>query len=182
MAANPPPSDRASDALEPRNPWNPWLEALSSYINGARAQPKSLVADWLAYDNSSSAQNWRLPGRVRGSGGDPRRAVRSSAGHTSLGNQPSFPYRSAGQLTTALSMAERVIVTVPTSTLHKIRFDPPIEGLFETAEQLPLGIADKLFLALDDAEEFPNGAHLLGDPRSAETGKLFPSAARNAGG
>src|SRR5206468_2017812 len=59
------------------------------------------------------------------------------------------------------------------STLHRIRFDPPIEGLFEAAEQLPLGNADKLFLALEGAEEFPQATHLLGNPRSAETGSYF---------
>ena len=130
------------------------------------------VADWLAYDNSSSAQNWRLPGgygalvATLGLQFDRRLATPVSAisrlSHTV-------------RLTTGDGVieAERVIVTVPTSTLHKIRFDPPIESLFETAEQLPLGIADKLFLALDNAEEFPNDAHLLGDPRSAETGSYF---------
>jgi hypothetical protein len=40
-------------------------------------------------------------------------------------------------------------------------------------EQLPLGVADKLFLALDNAEDFPRGAHLLGNPRSAKTGSYF---------
>ena len=61
MVTDPPATDRASDSLEPGNPWNPWLETLCSYINGAGLSQVS-VADWLAYDNSSSTQNWRLPG------------------------------------------------------------------------------------------------------------------------
>jgi monoamine oxidase len=73
----------------------------------------------------------------------------------------------------AVIEAERVVVTVPTATLHRIRFDPSIDGIFEAAEQLPLGLADKLFLALEGAEEFPHGAHLLGNPHSAETGSYF---------
>jgi monoamine oxidase len=171
MAGNPPPSDRASDALDPRNSWNPWLDALSSYINGA-ALSRVSVADWLAYDNSSSAQNWRLPG---GYG-----ALLAILG-AQFDHQLATPVSAISRLSDGVRLetdsgaivAERVIVTVPTSTLKKIRFDPPIKGLFEAAEQLPLGIADKLFLALDDAEEFPNGAHLLGNPRSAETGSYF---------
>jgi monoamine oxidase len=171
MRSAPPASDRASDVLEPSNPWNAFLNAISSYINGAPLDEVS-VADWLAYDNASSDQNLRLP---RGYGG-----LLSSLG-------ASFEHR-LGNAVTAVSRfkdsvrvetddgvieAERVVVTVPTSMLHRIRFDPSIEGLFETAEQLPLGVADKLFLALEEPEEFPHGAHLLGNPRSAETGSYF---------
>ena len=172
LAADPPPSDRASDAIEPGNPWNPWLEALSSYINGAALSLVS-VADWLAYDNSSSAQNWRLPGGYGALRGDPRRCSSIIGWRHPCRQSAASPIRVRLTTGDGVIEAERVIVTVPTSTLHKIRFDPPIEGLFEAAEQLPLGIADKLFLALDDAEEFPNDAHLLGNPRSAETGSYF---------
>jgi len=171
LAADPPPSDRASDAIEPGNPWNPWLEALSSYINGAGLAQVS-VADWLAYDNSSSAQNWRLPAgygnliATLGAQFDHRVAVPVTA----ISRLPE-----AVRLTTREGVieGERVIVTVPTTTLNRIRFDPPIEGLSEAADGLPLGIADKLFLALEDPDEFPHGAHLLGNPRSAETGSYF---------
>jgi monoamine oxidase len=171
LGTKPPESDRASDALEPGNTWNAWLEALSGYINGAGLRQVS-VADWLAYDNSSSDQNWRLPG---GYGALLARLGaqlehRLTTPVTAIGR-----FRDAVQLTTDAGVieAERVIVTVPTSTLRKIRFDPPVDGLLEAAEQLPLGVADKLFLALDDAEDFPRGAHLLGNPRSAKTGSYF---------
>jgi monoamine oxidase len=69
--------------------------------------------------------------------------------------------------------AKRVIITAPPSVFDRIRFDPPIEGLLEAAAGLPLGVADKLLLSLDGAEEFPHGAHLLGNPRSKETGRYF---------
>jgi monoamine oxidase len=171
MRADPPASDRASDALEPQNPWNAFLDAISSYVNGAPLKDVS-VADWLSYDNASSDQNLRLS---RGYGG-----LLASLG-------ASFEHR-LGTAVTAVSRqknsvqiqtdsgvieAERVVVTVPTSTLHKIRFDPPIAGLLEAAEQLPLGLADKLFLSLEDPHEFPHGAHLLGNAHSSETGSYF---------
>ena len=171
MRSDPPSSDRASDALEPENPWNAFLNAISSYVNGAPLEDVS-VADWLAYDNASSDQNLRL---TRGYGGL----------LASLGG--SFEHR-LRTIVTAVSRlknlvqvetdggvieAERVVVTVPTSTLHRIRFDPPIAGLLEAAERLPLGVADKLFLSLEEPDEFPHGAHLLGNPRSAETGSYF---------
>jgi len=168
---NPPPSDRASDALEPGNPWNAFLNALSGYVNGAPLDKVS-VADWVAYDNSASDQNWRLPGGygglllVLGSRFEHRLAVPVTA---------VARLKEAVQVTTSEGVveAERVVVTVPTATLHRIRFDPPIDGLFEAAEQLPLGLANKLFLELEGAEEFPHGAHLLGNPRSSDTGSYF---------
>jgi monoamine oxidase len=171
MRSAPPASDRASDALEPRNPWNAFLNAISSYVNGAPLDEVS-VADWLAYDNASSDQNLRLP---RGYGG-----LLSSLG-ASFEHRLATPVTAISRFKNSIRVetddgvieTERVVVTVPTSTLHRIRFDPSIEGLFETAEQLPLGVADKLFLSLEEPEEFPHGAHLLGNPRSAETGSYF---------
>ena len=171
LAANPPASDRASDGLEHANPWNPWLEALSSYINGAGLSQVS-VADWLAYDNQSSMENWRLPG---GYGALLGRLAEQVEHRLATPVSAISRYPEAVQLEThdGVIEAPRVIVTVPTSMLNRIRFDPPIEELIKATEELPLGVADKLFLSLEDAEEFPYGAHLLGNPRSAETGSYF---------
>ena len=171
LVADPPRTDRAFDALDPENEWIPWLEALSGYINGAQLDAVS-VADWLAYDDSSSDQNWRLP---RGYGG---LLTSLSAG---LDVRLATPVTAVSRLRDSVRLAteegvietERVIVTVPTPVLHQIRFDPPIDDVLEAAGQLPLGVADKLFLSLDRAEEFPDGAHLLGNPRSAKTGSYF---------
>jgi len=171
MRRAPPASDRASDALDRQNPWNAFLNAISSYVNGAPLDEVS-VADWLAYDNASSDQNLRLS---RGYGG-----LLSSLG-ANFEHRLATPVTAVSRLKNSVQVetddgvieTERVVVTVPTSTLHRIRFDPSIEGLFEAAEQLPLGVADKLFLSLEEPQEFPNGAHLLGNPRSAETGSYF---------
>lgn len=171
MSESPPASDRASDLLEPGNPWNPWLEAISGYINGAPLNQVS-VADWLAYDNAASSQNLRL---TCGYGG--LLAGLASEFEHRLGTSVTAVSRlsNAVQLETAAGVieAERVIVTVPTATLSRIRFDPPNEELFTAAERLPLGLADKLFLSLDGAEELPNDAHLLGNPHSSQTGSYF---------
>jgi monoamine oxidase len=171
MRSDPPASDRASNAIESGNEWKPFLDAISGYLNGAPLDRCS-VADWLAYDNDASDQNWRL----RGGYGD----LLARLG-TQFPHQLGTPVTAISRLKDAVQIAttegvleaERVIVTVPTSTLHRIRFDPPIGGLFEAAEQLPLGLANKLFLSLEDAQEFPHTAHLLGNPRSADTGSYF---------
>ena len=173
MHENPPASDRASDALDGGREWIPFLDAISGYINGAPLRQVS-IEDWIAYDNDSSDQNWRLP---RGYGG-----LLAELG-ASFEYRLDTPVTAVSRLSEAVEVttrdgateAERVIVTVPTATLDRIRFDPPIGGVFEAAQQLPLGVANKLFLALDEPQEFPHGAHLLGNPRSADTGSYFLS-------
>lgn len=171
MRLAPPSSDRASDVLEPGNPWNAFLNVISGYVNGAPLDEVS-VSDWLAYDNAASNQNLRL---WRGYG-----SLIESLG-AGLEHRLATPViaisrlRDSVQIETAAGIieAERAIVCVPTSVLRKIRFDPPIEGLFEAAAKLPLGVADKLFLALENPDEFPRSAHLLGNPRSIQTGSYF---------
>ena len=174
---DPPPSDRASDAIEPGNPWNAWLNALSGYINGAPMSEVS-VADWLAWDDSSSRQNWRLPGGygafIAGLGAEVEHRLETPVTAVSRMKE-SVQVETAG----GVIEAERIIVTVATGVLSRIRFDPPIDAALAAAEQLPLGLADKLFLALDHPEEFPHDAHLIGDAHSAETGSYMLRAAGN---
>ena len=171
MSDDPPASDRASDLLDQVDPWNSWLDAISGYINGAPLSRVS-VTDWLAYDNAASSHNLRL---TNGYGGllaelGARFEQRLATPITAVSR-----LAEAVQLETASGVieAERVVITVPPSALAVIRFDPPIDGLSEAAEQLPLGVADKLFLALEGAEEFPDDAHLLGNPHSSQTGSYF---------
>ncbi|HEV2595073.1 MAG TPA: NAD(P)/FAD-dependent oxidoreductase [Sphingomicrobium sp.] len=171
MNDRPPPSDRASDAVDPGNPWRAWLDAVSGYINGAPLADVS-VEDWLAYDNAASSLNLRL---LRGYG-----ELLASLG-AGVNCQLNTPVKAVRRLKDSVQLetvdgvieAENVLITVPTATLTKIWFDPPIEDVFEAAAQLPLGIADKLFLELDEADAFPNDAHLLGNPRSSQTGSYF---------
>lgn len=165
------PSDRASDAVEAGSRWRPFLDAISGYMNGAPLADVS-VEDWLAYDNASSSLNLRLSDGYGGL------LELLAAGFECRLNTPVKAVsrlRDAVQLETADGVieAENVIITVPTTTLPQIRFDPPLEGVLEAAQQLPLGVAEKLFLELVHADEFPTGAHLLGNPHSAQTGSYF---------
>ncbi len=171
MRADPPSSDCAADSVDPAGRWNPFLNALSGYINGAPLSRVS-VADWLAYDNSASEQNLRLP---NGYGGLLARLGEQFEHHlaTPVIAISRLPESVQMETTEGLIEAKRAIVTVPTTALPKIRFDPPIDGVYEAAGQLPLGIADKLFLALDEPKAFPHDAHLLGNPHSPNTGSYF---------
>ncbi|MCP5972688.1 FAD-dependent oxidoreductase, partial [Klebsiella pneumoniae] len=63
-----------------------------------------------------------------------------------------------------------VIVCVPTTVLatSQVVFDPPLPDKHAAAADLPLGLADKVFLHVD-RPEWPTNAHLIGKPYSACT-------------
>jgi monoamine oxidase len=60
--------------------------------------------------------------------------------------------------------ADAAIVTVPTNVLAQegLRFTPALPDKIDAAAGLPLGLADKLFLSLSDADEFDKDARLFG--------------------
>jgi monoamine oxidase len=68
--------------------------------------------------------------------------------------------------------ARALIVTLPTPILARedVVFDPPLPQKVDAAAGLPLGLADKVFIALDEPEALPIEGHLFGDPHSALTG------------
>ena len=60
-------------------------------------------------------------------------------------------------------VADNVIVTLPTSVLTKPSlFKPALPQKTDAAAGLPLGLADKLFLALEGADEFEPNSRLYG--------------------
>ncbi len=68
--------------------------------------------------------------------------------------------------------AARIIVTVPTSILAEetIRFDPPLPDKVAAAAGLPLGVDDKLFIALDGPlPEIGRDGFLVGSTVRRET-------------
>jgi monoamine oxidase len=68
--------------------------------------------------------------------------------------------------------ARAVIITAPTDVLcvGDLRFHPALPDKIAAAAVLPLGLADKLYLGLDGAKEFPKDSHLYGALDSARTG------------
>jgi monoamine oxidase len=68
--------------------------------------------------------------------------------------------------------ADQVIVTVPSALIasERLRFTPALPAKVRAAGGLPLGLADKLFMSLDRAEEFENNVRLFGRTDSGGTG------------
>jgi monoamine oxidase len=67
--------------------------------------------------------------------------------------------------------ADQVVIAVPTSILSDGKFfTPALPDKVEAALGLPLGLDDKLFLALDHAEEFEKDSRLFGRTDGTGTG------------
>ena len=167
----PPASDRAADALVPGGRWNAWMEAMSGYINGASLEALS-VADYLAYDEAATACNWRVPtgygALIAGAGPSQARLALATVVNAIDHRNTSIRI----ETDRGTIEAGAVIVAVPSAVLAAgaIRFDPPLDSWLHAASLLPLGLADKLFLAIEGAHDLPADAHLIGSTRDAGTG------------
>jgi monoamine oxidase len=169
----PPPSDRASDALEPGCEWNGFLESLNGYLNGT-SLARTSAADFMAYWDSSDNSNWRLP---KGYGALLTALAEGLDVHTGCAVR-SVDWSSAGVRLSSdqgVVEAKHAIIAVPTNALASgaIVFAPEVDAHLYAAAQLPLGHVEKLFLTLADPQSAPENAHLIGDPRSSETGSYM---------
>lgn len=171
----PPASDRAADALPPGGRWNAYAEALSGYMNGANLDSLS-VADFLAYEHAATDENWRMP-----EGYGALVAALAPRVETALCAPVSrIAHRDGGlAIDTARGTvrARAAIVTVSTGVLAAgaIAFEPAIDAHRHAAACVPLGLADKIFLALDDGDAIgvPPESHMLGDPHDRCTGSYY---------
>ena len=158
----------ASDFLEPGSRWNPLLDAFSSYYNGAEFDQVSIL-DYAAYEDSGV--NWRVAegyGSAIASFADLERVVTDCPVSTIHHDGPELVLDTPkGRVT-----ARAVIVTTPTAALAdgRLAFSPGLPDKAAAAAGLPLGLADKVFLGVDDPEALPVEGHLFGHSDRTETG------------
>jgi len=168
-----PSSDCVGDLVAPDEPWRPFLEAMSGYYNGAPLAELS-VTDFLAYDDSATDHNWRLPG-----GYGTLFAHLANTLPATLGTTVSAIDHGGTHVLVETNhgtvRAAAAIVTVSTGVLARggIAFRPAIDDHLHAATGLPLGLADKLFLRLPDDHSLPAESHLTGDPHAAGTGSYY---------
>ena len=172
LRRDPPASDRAGDAMSPGDPWRPFVDALSGFMNGAGIDQLS-AADFLAYDDAASGTNWRIPG---GYGA----FIASLGAGLPAALETRVTAISAGRgirLDTVRGPIEAraAIVAVSTAVLASgaIRFDPAADDHLHAASRLPLGLADKIFLSLAEPDAVPPESHLLGHFDSVRTGSYY---------
>src|SRR4029077_9368074 len=154
-------SDRDSPAnlyLEPGNRWNPMIDAISTYVNGCELDGVSIL-DMDAYEDTNV--NWRVR---RGYG-----ALMAAYGASlplALNCEVTLIDHSGKQLRIETSRgtlkADKAIITVPTNLIAQqaIRFHPELPDKVEAAAGLPLGLANKVMLALDEPGDLPKDGNL----------------------
>ncbi|SHG11664.1 monoamine oxidase [Kaistia soli DSM 19436] len=173
LAANPPSSDRAADALEPHGEWNAYCQSLSGYMNGTPLDHLS-IADFLAYENAATDANWR---------------VYEGYGHLIAASLPavrlrlSCPVRRVVLTERGVQLdtdggaiaARAALITASTNVLARgaIAFEACADEHLHAASLLPLGVANKLFFELHGDHGLESETHLLGNPRNADTGSYY---------
>ena len=159
-----------SDLLEPDNPWNPRIEAIGTYLNGAALDQSSLL-DYANYA-PGEGPDWRVR---EGYGA----LISTYAGtlpislHTVV---TGIDHRSRTSVVVETNrgalMARWVIVTLSTDMVARetIRFTPALPHKIEAAASLPLGLANKLFLRLPSDLDLPVDTQAYGSATTSATG------------
>ncbi len=169
VAAFPPDGpDAALDTLlTPGDPFNPMIDAVSTYYSGAELEKVS-VHDLAAYEDSGV--NWRVP--------DGYGAVVAALAATAPVRYrcPVRAIDHSGRqvmLETDLGAVRcrAVIVTLSTGVLARAPdlFRPALPDKTEAAEGLPLGLADKVYFRLEGAEAFEPDSRAFGNINARAT-------------
>jgi monoamine oxidase len=158
----------AATFLDPQGRWNELINAISTYVSGAELDRVSAL-DFSRYDDSGV--NWRV---VEGYG---TVIAAHGARLPMVLNCPARLIDRSGRrlrVETELGAitADAAIVTVPSALLaeERLRFVPALPEKIEAAAGLPLGLADKMFLSLADADEFQKESRLFGRTDRSGTG------------
>jgi monoamine oxidase len=158
----------ASTLLDPNSRWNGLINAIGTYISGADLDRLS-VKDFDRYEDTGI--NYRV---FKGYG-----ALICDHG-ADLPMMLDCPVTAVDHRGKRLRIetrkgavaADQVIITVPSAVLaaERIQFMPALPEKVEAACGLPLGLADKLFLSLERAEEFDKETRLFGRTDRKGTG------------
>ncbi|HEX3503654.1 MAG TPA: NAD(P)/FAD-dependent oxidoreductase [Xanthobacteraceae bacterium] len=154
--------------LEPGNRWNGMINSVCTYISGGDLEKLS-VKDFDRYEDTGV--NYRV---FKGYG-----ALIADYG-SDIPQMLDCPVRAIDHSGQRLRIetdkgaiaADQVIVTVPSAVLaaEQITFTPSLPDKIAAARGLPLGLADKLFMALEGAEEFEKETRLFGRTDRKGTG------------
>jgi monoamine oxidase len=158
----------ANLCLEPGNRWNPMIDAISTYINGCELDQVS-ISDMDAYEDTNI--NWRIRrgygALMAAYGAHLPLALNCQVTRIDHSQKRVQIETSKGALT-----ARQVIITVPTNLIasEAIRFHPALPAKVDAAAGLPLGLADKVMLALDEPSGLPKDGNLRGATMRTEMG------------
>jgi monoamine oxidase len=161
------PDAPASTLLEEGCRWNALVDAVSTYTNGAELDRLS-TRDFAYYEDTKV--NWRITegyGALIAAVAAELNAVLDcpviEIDHSGPKVQAKTP---RGTINTGA-----VIVTVPSALIaeERLHFSPALPDKTEAAAGLPLGLANKLFLSLEGAEEFEADSRIFGSTERTAT-------------
>jgi monoamine oxidase len=158
----------ASESLDPGGRWNALTDAISTYVNGVDLSGLSAI-DFDAYEDSGV--NWRVK---QGYGAFFESWARDLP---IILNCPVRHIDHAGaririETDQGLFCGDAAIVAVPTTILAQdgLRLSPALPDQRQAACDLPLGVDEKVFLALENAEEFPPDTRVFGATDRVDAG------------
>lgn len=157
-------------ALGEHDPWNARIGAVGTFLNGAELERASLQ-DYGRYDPGPSP-DWR----VRKGYGALISAYGAELPITFDCPVEEIDHSGAGHILLKTSRgtlrARAVVVTVSTNMLaaETIRFNPSLPAKVEAAQKLPLGLANKLYIAFPDAGAELADVRLIGALNETRTG------------
>ncbi|GLK66385.1 flavin monoamine oxidase family protein [Hansschlegelia plantiphila] len=162
------PDPPASAALDPASRWNGLIDAISTYISGAELERVSAFDLWNYADTEV---NWRVAEGYGAAIAGHGRGLPVALGAAVGAIDHSGP-RVRIETAKGAILADQAIVTLPASLIAEeaVRFSPQLPGKVEAARALPLGLADKLYMALDGADEFEADGRVFGRTDSVATG------------
>lgn len=167
-AAQRPWDSPASKSLTPGSRWNPMLDALSTYINGAELEFVS-AKDTCNY--LDTGHDWRVRegyGAVVTAFGEPC-PVKLNTQVTRIDHSSA---RIEIETNRGTLSARAVIVAAPTPMIARetLRFTPALPDKVDAAAGLPLGVANKILFLVSEPEALPLNGHLRGSIDRTGTG------------
>ena len=160
MAAAQEPDVAAANVLKPGGPWNNLIIAIGTYISGAELMRVS-ARDFANYQDTGV--NWRVAegygAAIAAAGGGLSVALDCPVRRIDYSGRRLKIETANGAIT-----ADQAIITLPSAVLAEMEqlFTPALPEKIRAARGLPLGLADKLFMSLANAEEFEPGSRLFG--------------------
>ena len=161
-------SRRMAEFLEPGGRWNALLGAMATYINGTTFD-QLVVREYALYRDTG------LNHRIREGYG--ALIAAAAAGLDIRLDCPATLVDHAGRCLRVVTArgeiaARAAIVAVPPGLIanETLRFSPALPGKREAAHALPLGIADKVFLSVERAEDLPVETRLFASTSKTDTG------------
>lgn len=172
LQTDPPTSDSAGDAIARNDRWRPYVDGVSSFINGTELATLS-ARDVSTYNAVSTDKNWRVPGGygafIAELGGD--LPIMLGTRVTAIREDGSVRI----ETDQGTIRARAAVVSVSTAVLASgaIRFDGHADDHLHAAASLPLGLANKVYFSMAEPDLVPEESHLIGDPHRSATASHY---------